>query len=107
MSNNTYIHLGDLMYNCCLHIKKKQSNKILDKITLGEKSRSMNNLGVKLVIQKRRMFFPDILKVYFLRSQNFSFEIWRKKKCKNITTNQLICVKPEEKTVKGLKCMIC
>ena len=42
----------------------------------------------------------DILKVDFLCSQNFSFEILRKKKCKNITKNHLICVKHEEKTVK-------
>ncbi len=36
--------------------------------------------------------------------QNFSSKIWRKKKCKNITRNNLICVKhEEEKTAKEVK----
>ena len=38
-----------------------------------------------------------------MRGQNFSFEIVRKKKCKNITKNHLICVKHEEKTAKEVK----
>ena len=42
---------------------------------------------------------------FFLHCQNFFFEILRKKKCKNITKNHLICVKHEEKTVKRLKCI--
>ena len=47
---------------------------------------------------------PDILKVVFLRGPNFSFEILRKIKCKNFTSNPLICVKQEEeKTVKEVK----
>ena len=45
----------------------------------------------------------EILKVFFLRGQNFSFEILRKKKCKNITKNHLICVKHGEKTAKEVK----
>ena len=46
----------------------------------------------------------DILKVdFFLRGQNFSFEILCRKKCRNITKNHLICVKHEEKTVKEVK----
>ena len=41
---------------------------------------------------------PDNLKiVFFLCNQNFCFEILRKKKSKNITKNQLICVKHDEK----------
>ena len=44
------------------------------------------------------------LKSIFLRGQNFSFEILRKKKWKNITKNCLICVKhEEEKTAKEVK----
>ena len=42
----------------------------------------------------------DILKVDFLRGQNFIFEILRKKKCKNHTKNHIKCVNHEEKTVK-------
>ena len=38
--------------------------------------------------------------IFFLRGQNFSFEILRKKKCKNITKNHLICVKHGEKNCK-------
>ena len=40
---------------------------------------------------------------FFLRGQNLSFEILRKKKCKNFTKNYLICVKyEEEKNQKGV-----
>ena len=35
--------------------------------------------------------------------QKYSFEILRKKKCKNITKNHLICVKHEEKNAKKVK----
>ena len=43
---------------------------------------------------------PDILKVDFLRGQNFSFEILSKKKeGKYHTKNRLICVKHEEKNL--------
>ena len=38
-----------------------------------------------------------------MRVQNFSFEILRKKKYKNITKNHLMCKKHEEKTVKEVK----
>ena len=47
--------------------------------------------------------YSDILKVDFLRGQNFSFEILHKKKCKNIPKNHLIYVKHEEKTLKQVK----
>ena len=46
---------------------------------------------------------PDILKVDFVRGQNFCFEIFCKKKYKNFTKNHLICVKHEEKKVKQVK----
>ena len=48
----------------------------------------------------------DILKLDFLRGQNFSFfllHILRKKKYKNIPKNHIICFKCEEKTVKEVK----
>ena len=46
----------------------------------------------------------DIIKVDFLWSQNFSFEIVCKKKCQSITKNHLLCVKDEgEKNVKEVK----
>ena len=38
-----------------------------------------------------------------MRGQNFSFEILRKKRCKNIPKNHLLCVKHEEKTAKEVK----
>ena len=37
----------------------------------------------------------------FLRGPKFSFEILHKKKCKNITKNNLLCVKHEEKNCKS------
>ena len=47
------------------------------------------------------LLLPDILKVDFLRCPNFSFEILRKKKWKNITKNHLsVCEKFRKKTVK-------
>ena len=46
----------------------------------------------------------DIIKVDFLRGQNFCFEILHKKKSKNITKKHLLCVKyEEEKNVKEVK----
>ena len=52
------------------------------------------------------MLVPDILRADFLRGQSFSFEIFRKKKCKNITKNFLLCVKREEENIqKRLKCI--
>ena len=36
----------------------------------------------------------------FVRGQNFSYEILRRKKCKNISKNHFICVKHEEKNCK-------
>ena len=38
-----------------------------------------------------------------MQVQNFSFKILHKKKSINVTKNQLICVKHEEKTVKEVK----
>ena len=52
------------------------------------------------LIARSGQTLTDILKVDFLRGQNLIFQILRKKKWKNITKNQLICVKNEEKTVK-------
>ena len=53
------------------------------------------------------MLVPDILKeFFFLRGQNFSFEILHEKKCKNSIKNHLLCVKhEEEKMQKRLKCI--
>ena len=46
-----------------------------------------------------------------MRSQNFGFEILRKKKWKNIIKNHLVCVKHEEekniKEVKRHKFLVC
>ena len=59
-----------------------------------------NEIGLDDIVTYVRTHDTDILKVDFLRGQNFSFEILRKKKCKNITKNHLICVKHEEKNCK-------
>ena len=49
----------------------------------------------------------DILEVDFLRGQKFSFEILRKKKCKNRINTWSICGKHKEKKLKNrLKCII-
>ena len=57
-------------------------------------------VGLQLPDGEVRQDPADILKVDLLRCQKFSFNILRKKKCKNITKNHIICVKHEETNLK-------